>query len=124
VADAEATVERVRTVEVDGRRFEVRLSEPEPEWRSLARRRQERAQLGGAGGGGSDAVVSPMQGTVLAVPVADGDEVEPGRVICIVEAMKMENEVHAHLAGTVRSLSVEPGQPVATGQVICTIEAG
>jgi acetyl-CoA/propionyl-CoA/long-chain acyl-CoA carboxylase, biotin carboxylase, biotin carboxyl carrier protein len=117
-------VERVRTVEVDGRRFEVRVSEPEPEWRALARQRQERAQLGGAGAGGSDAVVSPMQGTVLAVPVADGDEVELGKVICIVEAMKMENEVHAHVAGTIRSLSVEPGQPVTTGQVICTIEAG
>ena len=117
------TTERVRTVEVDGRRFEVLLSEPEPEWRALARRRQERAHLGGAGAGGSDAVVSPMQGTVLSVPVSDGDEVELGRVICIVEAMKMENEVHAHRAGTVRSLSVGPGQPVTTGQVICTIEA-
>ena len=118
-----ATVERMRTVEVDGRRFEVRLSQPEPEWRALARRRQERAQQAGAGPGGSDAVVSPMQGTVLSVPVSDGDEVEPGRVICVVEAMKMENEVHAHRAGIVRSLSVEPGQPVTTGQVICTLEA-
>ncbi len=55
-----------------------------------------------------------MQGTVLAVSVADGEEVEPGRVICIVEAMKMENEVHAHRAGLVSGLSVEPGQPVST----------
>ncbi|HEY2208052.1 MAG TPA: acetyl-CoA carboxylase biotin carboxylase subunit [Gaiellaceae bacterium] len=116
-------VGRVRTVEVDGRRFEVRLSEPEPEWRALARRRRDRVAQGAGGVGGSDAVVSPMQGTVLAVPVADGDEVEAGEVICIVEAMKMENEVHAHRAGTVRSLSVEPGQPVTTGQVICTIES-
>jgi acetyl-CoA/propionyl-CoA/long-chain acyl-CoA carboxylase, biotin carboxylase, biotin carboxyl carrier protein len=118
------TTESVRTVEVDGRRFEVRLSEPEPEWRALARRRQERTRHGGAGAGGSDAVVSPMQGTVLSVAVSDGDEVEPGRVICVVEAMKMENEVHAHRAGTVRSLSVEAGRPITTGQVICTIEAG
>jgi acetyl-CoA/propionyl-CoA carboxylase, biotin carboxylase, biotin carboxyl carrier protein len=117
------TTERIRTVEVDGRRFEVRLSEPEPEWRALARRRRERAQHVAGGAGGSDAVVSPMQGTVLAVPVADGDEVEPGRVICIVEAMKMENEVRAHRSGTVRGLSVEAGQPVTTGQVICTLEA-
>ncbi len=116
-------VERVRTVEVDGRRFEVRLSEPEPEWRALARRRRDRVAQGAGGGGGSDAVVSPMQGTVLTVSVADGDEVEAGRVICIVEAMKMENEVHAHRAGTVRDLSVEAGQSVTTGQVICTIEA-
>jgi acetyl-CoA/propionyl-CoA/long-chain acyl-CoA carboxylase, biotin carboxylase, biotin carboxyl carrier protein len=115
-------VERVRTVEVDGRRFEVRLSEPEPEWRELARHRGERVRQARSGAGGRDAVVSPMQGTVLSVPVADGDEVEPGQVICIVEAMKMENEVHAHRSGTVRSLSVEPGQPVTTGQVICTIE--
>jgi acetyl-CoA/propionyl-CoA carboxylase, biotin carboxylase, biotin carboxyl carrier protein len=118
------TMERARTVEVDGRRFEVRLSEPEPGWRALSRRRRERVRRGGAGAGGSDAVVSPMQGTVLAVPVADGDEVEAGQVICVVEAMKMENEVHAHRAGVVQSLSVEPGQPVTTGQVICTIDAG
>jgi acetyl-CoA/propionyl-CoA carboxylase biotin carboxyl carrier protein len=116
-------VERVRTVEVDGRRFEVRLSEPEPEWRALARRRRDRVAQSAGGGGGSDAVVSPMQGTVLTVSVADGDEVEAGRVICIVEAMKMENEVHAHRAGTVRNLSVEAGQSVTTGEVICTIEA-
>jgi acetyl-CoA/propionyl-CoA carboxylase biotin carboxyl carrier protein len=115
-------LERVRTVEVDGRRFEVRLSEPEPEWRALARRRRERVRQGVARAGIGDAVVSPMQGTVLTVPVSDGDEVEPGQVICVVEAMKMENEVHPHRAGIVRGLSVEPGQQVTTGQVICTIE--
>ncbi len=116
-------VERVRNVEVDGRRFEVRLSEPEPEWRALARRRHERVRQGAAGGGGRDAVVSPMQGTVLSVQVGEGDEVEPGQVICVVEAMKMENEVPAHRAGTIRSLTVEPGQPVTTGQIICEIAA-
>jgi acetyl-CoA/propionyl-CoA/long-chain acyl-CoA carboxylase, biotin carboxylase, biotin carboxyl carrier protein len=116
-------VERVRTVEVDGRRFEVRLSEPEPEWRALARRRRDRVAQGAGGAGGSDAVVSPMQGTVLTVPAADGDAVEAGQVICIVEAMKMENEVRAHRGGTVRNLSVMAGQSVTTGQVICTIEA-
>ena len=117
------TTERVRTVEVDGRRFEVRLSEPEPEWRALAARRRERVHAGGGDGAGQDAVVSPMQGTVLAVSVADGEEVEPGQVVCIVEAMKMENEVHAHRAGTVSGLSVEAGQPVTTGQVICVISS-
>jgi acetyl-CoA/propionyl-CoA carboxylase biotin carboxyl carrier protein len=123
VSGAGKTTERVRTVEVDGRHFEVRLSEPEPEWRALAQRRRERAHPGGGGAGGSDAVVSPMQGTVLSVAVADGDAVEAGQVICIVEAMKMENEVHAHRAGAVGNLSVEPGQPVTNGQVICRIEA-
>jgi acetyl-CoA/propionyl-CoA carboxylase biotin carboxyl carrier protein len=118
------TLERVRTVEVDGRRFEVTLSEPEPEWRALARRRRERERGSAKGAGGRDAVVSPMQGTVLAVRVAEGDEVAPGQVICIVEAMKMENEVRAHRAGAVSGLSVEPGQAVSTGQVICVIGDG
>jgi acetyl-CoA/propionyl-CoA carboxylase biotin carboxyl carrier protein len=64
-----------------------------------------------------------MQGTVLDVKVADGDPVEPGQVICIVEAMKMENEVTAHRAGTVEDLAVAPGQPVTAGQRICAIVA-
>jgi acetyl-CoA/propionyl-CoA carboxylase biotin carboxyl carrier protein len=64
-----------------------------------------------------------MQGTVLSVAVAEGDVVEAGRVICIVEAMKMENEVRAHRAGTVTQLSVEAGRPITTGDVICLIAA-
>ena len=62
-----------------------------------------------------------MQGTVLAVKVADGDVVSVGQVLCIVEAMKMENEVTAHRAGTVDALAVTVGQPVTTGQAICAI---
>ena len=113
------TIEDVRVVEVDGRRFQVRVTEPEAPWLELARRRRERVSAGAAGG--TDVVVSPMQGTVLSVAVADGDEVEAGALVCIVEAMKMENEVHAHRGGTVSELSVAAGQPVATGQVICVI---
>jgi acetyl-CoA/propionyl-CoA carboxylase biotin carboxyl carrier protein len=113
------TVERARTVEVDGRRFEVSVIEPEQPWRELARRRTERVRAGGPGG--SDTIVSPMQGTVLSVAVAEGDAVESGQLICIVEAMKMENEVHAHRSGIVSELSVAAGRPVTTGQVICVI---
>jgi len=112
--------ERVTKVELDGRRFEVTRLVPEPPWAELARRRAERAGLGGHGGG-RDAVVSPMQGTVLAIEIAEGDEVAAGQVLCIVEAMKMENEVHAPREGIVRELSVAAGQPVSTGQVICLI---
>ena len=124
-AEAAATAmrESVRSIEVDGRRFEVRLLRPEPAFAELARRRRERARGGGARGAGRDAVVSPMQGTVLAVEVEEGQEVEAGQVLCIVEAMKMENEVHAHRAGRVTELSVAPGQPVKTGQVICVVNA-
>jgi acetyl-CoA/propionyl-CoA carboxylase biotin carboxyl carrier protein len=64
-----------------------------------------------------------MQGTVLAVEVAEGDEVEAGRVLCIVEAMKMENEITAHRSGRVANLSVAAGEPVKTGEVICVIRA-
>jgi acetyl-CoA/propionyl-CoA carboxylase biotin carboxyl carrier protein len=112
--------ERVRAVEVDGRRFEVTVLEPEPPWAELARRRRERASRG-PGGPGSESVVSPMQGTVLKVEVSEGEEVEAGRVLCVVEAMKMENEIVAHRAGSVAQLSVAPGDSVASGQVICLV---
>jgi len=110
---------RVRAVELDGRRFEVSVLEPEPPWAELARRRRARGAVAGSAG---DHVVSPMQGTVLAVEVADGDEVAAGQVLCIVEAMKMENEVRAHRDGIVGDLSVVAGEPVATGQVICVVK--
>jgi acetyl-CoA/propionyl-CoA carboxylase biotin carboxyl carrier protein len=112
---------RVKPIEVDGRRFEVTLLEPEPPWAELARTRKLRGRGAGLHAGGKDAVVSPMQGTVLAVEVADGDEVVAGQVLCVVEAMKMENEVHAHRDGVVAELSVAPGQPVSTGQIICVV---
>ena len=111
---------RVTKVELDGRRFDVTRLVAEPPWAELARRRAERAGRSGHGGG-RDAVVSPMQGTVLAIEVAEGDEVAAGQVLCIVEAMKMENEVHAPREGLVRELSVAAGQPISTGQVICVI---
>jgi acetyl-CoA/propionyl-CoA carboxylase biotin carboxyl carrier protein len=72
-------------------------------------------------GGAADVVVSPMQGTVIEVRVAEGDEVDRGAVICIVEAMKMENELTAHAAGVVTSLSVAAGDAVAFGQTICVV---
>jgi len=55
-------------------------------------------------------------------PGPEGDAVEAGQLLCIVEAMKMENEIHAQHAGTVSRLSVAPGEPVTTGQVICVVE--
>ncbi|MHB8643065.1 MAG: acetyl/propionyl/methylcrotonyl-CoA carboxylase subunit alpha [Gaiellaceae bacterium] len=112
---------RTREVEVDGRRFTVTVIEPEPPWAELARRRRERA-ASSHGSGGRDAITSPMQGTVLAVSVADGDRVQAGQLVCVVEAMKMENEIHAPHAGVVAQLSVAAGQPVTTGQMICVLE--
>ena len=111
----------VSFVELDGRRFEVTLLRPEPLHAELRRRRRERSRARGGQAAARDAVVSPLQGTVLAVEVAEGEEIAAGRVICIVEAMKMENEITAHRDGVVTELSVAPGQPVQTGQVICVV---
>jgi acetyl-CoA/propionyl-CoA carboxylase biotin carboxyl carrier protein len=62
-----------------------------------------------------------MQGAVLSVEVAEGDHVEAGKVLAIVEAMKMENEITAPRAGVVSELKVAPGDAVAPGQAICRI---
>ncbi len=115
-----ALAQRATAVELDGRRVEVTVLRPEPPYRELARRREERTATSRRGGA-ADAVVSPMQGTVLEVRVAEGDEVERGAVICIVEAMKMENELVAHRAGTITGLSVAAGDAVAFGQTICVV---
>jgi acetyl-CoA/propionyl-CoA carboxylase, biotin carboxylase, biotin carboxyl carrier protein len=113
--------EQVAGVELDGRRFDVRVLTPEPPWVELAERRRQRPSASGGGAAGRDAIVSPMQGTVLAVQVAEGDSITAGQVICIVEAMKMENEVHAARAGIVSGLTVSPGDAVRIGQVICVV---
>ena len=123
VSDGAVTSERVLNAELDGRRYELKLHLPEPPHAELIRRRRERVAAGAQHGAARDAVVSPMQGTVLAVEVAEGDEVQPGQVLCVVEAMKMENEITAHRAGRVSELSVEAGQAVKTGQVICVVES-
>ena len=60
-------------------------------------------------------------GTVLTVRVKDGDAVSTGQVLCIVEAMKMENEIAAHRDGVVRGLAVAPGDQIASGQLVCMV---
>jgi acetyl-CoA/propionyl-CoA carboxylase biotin carboxyl carrier protein len=120
VVAAGATIERVTWAEVDGRRVEVKVHVPEPGYRELGRRRRERGARGA--GAGSGAIVSPMQGTVLDVKIAVGETVETGQVICVIEAMKMENEVIAEVAGTVTELAVAALQPISVGDPIVTIE--
>ena len=113
---------RVYSVELDGRRFDVRVLLPEPPHAELVRHRRERTGAkAGAQAGASDAIVSPMQGTILDVRVSEGEQVTAGQVLCIVEAMKMENEIGAHRDGVVTGLSVEPGQPVKSGELICVV---
>ena len=67
-------------------------------------------------------IVSPMQGTILAVNVANGDTVKKGDVLFILEAMKMENEIMAPNDGTITSVSVQKGASVANGTPLCTLK--
>ena len=117
---AARTRERVVSVDVDGRAFDVRLHTTEPPWAALARRRKGRSAATGASTG---AVVSPMQGTILKILVANGDLVVTGQVICVVEAMKMENEIAASRDGIITDLDATPGYPVTNGHLICIIAA-
>ena len=104
-------------VEVGGRRIPVKvwgedLAAPPPAPESAAH-----AHHAGAPG----AVVAPMQGTILKVLVEEGQEIEAGAVVCILEAMKMENHIAATQDGTVGSVDVSPGDVVQGGQTIATI---
>jgi acetyl-CoA/propionyl-CoA carboxylase biotin carboxyl carrier protein len=73
-------------------------------------------------GGGNGQVTSPMQGTVVKINVAVGDEVEAGALVAVVEAMKMENPVKATVSGRVGSVDVKAGQVVPAGTVIVQID--
>ena len=121
--------ERTYQVEVDGRLHSVKVigaggPNANPGQATGLRRppRRERAAAGAAAAGAGETLVSPIQGTVLKVPVKNGDQVEDGALICVVEAMKMENEITAHRAGKVSELGVKEGASVAAGDVIAKIE--
>src|SRR5215204_2947540 len=128
--EAEEALSRTYKVEVDGRLHSVKVigaampAGGNPGAGAGLRRppRRERAAGGPAGGGVTDVLVSPIQGTVLKVPVSNGDEVSEGTLICVVEAMKMENEITTHRAGKVVELSVTEGGSVAAGDTIARIE--
>jgi acetyl-CoA/propionyl-CoA carboxylase biotin carboxyl carrier protein len=121
--EPEERTERRMLAEVDGKRFEVRLfvDGATPTGAAKPKRRKRAPSSSSATSASGDTVTSPMQGTVLKVLVEVGVEVAPGDVICIVEAMKMENEVLAHQAGSVRELHVAPGDGVQAGQALATV---
>ncbi len=111
----------VRTVvaEVDGKRFQVTVIVPEHPGRARLRaRRSALAERAGRHAGSHDTIASPMQGTVLTVGVTEGDAVETGQVLMVIEAMKMENEIVAHHAGTVEAVMVAVGDQVSRGQTL------
>jgi acetyl-CoA/propionyl-CoA carboxylase biotin carboxyl carrier protein len=121
--------EREYKVEVDGRLHSVKvIGEAAPAAAAAPgagmRRppKRERAAGGGGGGGATEELTSPIQGTVLKVAAEKGADVEEGALICVVEAMKMENEITAHRSGKLSALNVSEGASVNTGDVIAVIE--
>ena len=126
VADtATAAGERTYTVEVDGKRFDVSILDDEAEQEEQAapqpRARPDVSEATPAGTAGEQ-IISEMQGTVLSVAVEEGDQVVPGDVICVVEAMKMENDIVSSGSGTVSELPIAAGETVDMGDVLCVIE--
>jgi acetyl-CoA/propionyl-CoA carboxylase biotin carboxyl carrier protein len=125
----EPAVEQAYTVEVSGRRFDVRVIGP-PSGPAAANgavagrpapRRAERASAAASAGG--DELVSPLQGNLWKVLVEPGQTVEEGQLVCIIEAMKMENEITAHKAGVIAELAVKEGDPITSGATIAFIRA-
>ncbi|MXR42669.1 acetyl-CoA carboxylase biotin carboxylase subunit [Halobaculum sp. WSA2] len=134
--DGEESTEREFTVEVNGKRFEVSLEErgapaiPTPSGGGGGSGRMERPDVAESDDGGDEVVVegdgeaiaAEMQGTILSVDVSEGDEVAAGDVVCVLEAMKMENDVVADKGGVVSQVLVGEGDSVDMGDVLVVLE--
>jgi acetyl-CoA/propionyl-CoA carboxylase biotin carboxyl carrier protein len=116
------------TAEVDGRRYQLKLWVPDLGDAVIAAAGQAARGAGpkrpkaAASGAGSGTVSVPMQGTIVKLLVAEGDTVEVGQTVCVLEAMKMENNVNAEKAGTIKEIKVQAGESVGPGDVIAVIE--
>ena len=132
--EEESSVEQTYTVEVSGRRFDVKVIGAAPVGNGAAPaapagRKPPRRERAGSGAGesgpatGGDTLASPLQGTVLRVAVEKGATVEEGTLVAVIEAMKMENEITAHKAGTVADLPIAVGASVASGDTLAVIES-
>jgi len=100
------------TVEVQGHIFEIEVTDP----------RAPRRKTGGLTGEGQQKIVAPMPGKIVRLLVKEGDAVEPGQGIVVMEAMKMQNELKAQRSGAVTSLPIAEGATVAAGEVLALIE--
>jgi acetyl-CoA/propionyl-CoA carboxylase biotin carboxyl carrier protein len=142
--DEEEKVEQSYAVEVSGRRFDVRVVGPPFAGRSpiggsspgsgggavangasagAARKAPKRGERKSTTAGGPDILPSPLQGNMWKVLVKVGDTVQEGQLLCIIEAMKMENEITAHKPGTIVELPITEGAPIQAGAPIATIKS-
>ena len=101
--------------EVNGKRFEILVHAPKP---VVKRHRAKQSMAGGSGGA---ALASPMQGTVVKIAVNEGDSVEIGDLVIVLEAMKMEQPLMAHKAGVITNLTAVIGNTVSSGTSLCDI---
>ena len=101
--------------EINGKRFEILVHAPEP----VVKRHRAKDAL--AGGAGSVGLTSPMQGTVVKIAVEQGQSVEKGDLVIVLEAMKMEQPLMAHRSGVISNLSAVIGETVTSGTVLCDI---
>jgi acetyl-CoA/propionyl-CoA/long-chain acyl-CoA carboxylase, biotin carboxylase, biotin carboxyl carrier protein len=130
--EEEEKVEQTYTVEVSGKRFDVKVLGPPfaggavapggSNGSAPAAARPKRSERRALGGGGPDTLESPLQGNMWKVLVKEGDTVTEGQLLCIIEAMKMENEITAHKAGKIVELPISEGAPIAAGAPIATIK--
>jgi acetyl-CoA/propionyl-CoA carboxylase biotin carboxyl carrier protein len=130
----EEKVEQTYAVEVSGQRFDVRVVGPPYAGGGAAavngsstaggRQAPKRTKReSSSAGGGTDILPSPLQGNMWKVLVKVGDTVTEGQLLCIIEAMKMENEITAHKAGTITELPISEGAPIQAGAPIATIKS-
>jgi len=128
--ESEAKVQRDVDVEVNGKRFSVKVFVPESQAGAVvaggagggSSRPRRSAGAGAGAGAGSGSVTVPMQGTIVKLLVEVGQEVEAGATVCVLEAMKMENNITADKAGTVKEIKVAVGDSVGSGDVVVVIE--
>jgi acetyl-CoA/propionyl-CoA carboxylase biotin carboxyl carrier protein len=126
----EAKVRRDVDVEVNGKRFGVTVWVPESQVGATVAAggaakvapRPRRSGGSSAAAAGSGSVTVPMQGTIVKVLVSAGDAVDEGQTVCVLEAMKMENNIAADKSGTVKEVKVEAGQSVGSGDVVVVID--
>jgi acetyl-CoA/propionyl-CoA carboxylase biotin carboxyl carrier protein len=125
----EVLSEHTVPVEIDGKRFTVKVWLPDPPAAPVApahapaaARPRPRATKSASAGGGSGMVTAPMQGTIVSVVVAPGDAVEVGQAVVVLEAMKMENHITAERTGHVKEVRVKAGDAVGAGDILLVIE--
>ena len=122
--DPDEPAERERVVvEVGGKRVEVVLPGGLGATAAVpgAKKPKRKSGGGGAAAAGGDSLTSPMQGTVVKIAVEDGQDVEEGDLVVVIEAMKMEQPINAHKSGTISNLSAEVGATIGAGAVVADI---